>query len=76
YKYHTQIIDSHGQIVGRVTEEGDGFTIAEVELPESPRQPDQPQPRMRTSDLAFWINDKIIPFAVRSQYRKKAKKQS
>jgi predicted amidohydrolase len=76
YKHHTQIIDSHGQVVGRVTEEGDGFTIAEVELPESPRQPDQPQPRMRTSNLAFWINDKIIPFAVRARYRSMTRRES
>jgi predicted amidohydrolase len=70
YKHHTQIIDSHGQVVGRVTEDGDGFTIAEVELPDAPRQPDQPQPDTRTPGVAFRVNDQIIPFAVRSRYRK------
>jgi predicted amidohydrolase len=76
YQHHTQIIDATGQVVGRVNEDGDGFTIAEVELPDSPRKPDQPQPKMRTPDVVFLLNDRIVPFAVRSTYRKKTRNRS
>jgi hypothetical protein len=76
YQHHTQIINAKGDVVGRVAVDGDGFTIAEVELPDAPHKPDQPQPKMRTPDVAFRVNDVIMPFAVRSTYRKKTKNRS
>jgi predicted amidohydrolase len=75
YQHHTQIINAKGEMVGRVTEDGDGFTMAEVELPDVRRQPDQPQPPMRTASNAYWFSDMMIPFAVRSIYRKKTRHQ-
>lgn len=70
YGQHTQIINKDGSVIGRVTESGDGFTIAEVELANDTPKPDAPQPKMRTPDIAYFFADTFAPFLLKFVYRR------
>ncbi len=70
YGQHTQIINSSGMVVGRVTEQGDGFTLAEVELPEKISSSDASQPKMRTTGIAYFFADVFAPALLRFAYRR------
>ena len=70
YGQHTQIICATGEVVGRVTEQGDGFTLAEVELAGEMPKPDAPQPKMRTPGIAFFIADVFAPALLKFVYRR------
>lgn len=73
YGQHTQIIDASGTVVGRVTAQGDGFTLAQVDLPETAPQPDKPQPRMRTAGIAYFLADVFAPAILRFVYRSRSR---
>lgn len=70
YGQHTQIISATGEVIGRVTERGDGFTLAEVELAEEPPKPDAPQPKMRTAGMAYFFADVFGPALLKLVYRR------
>jgi predicted amidohydrolase len=70
YGQHTQIISATGEVVGRVTEQGDGFTLAEVELADAMPKPDAPQPKMRMPGIVFFITDVFIPAWLKNVYRR------
>lgn len=44
FGYHTQVIDAKGEVMARVTQDGDAFTIATIELADEIPQPDSEQP--------------------------------
>ncbi|MBZ0279473.1 MAG: carbon-nitrogen hydrolase family protein [Anaerolineae bacterium] len=74
YGQHTQIINKDGAVVGRVTESGDGFTLAEVELADPIPEPDSPQPKMRTPNIAYFLADTFAPFLLKFVYRRGLKR--
>jgi predicted amidohydrolase len=70
YGQHTQIISATGEVIGRVTEPGDGVTLAEVELAEAMPRPDAPQPKMRTARIAYFFADVFGPAFLKFVYRR------
>jgi predicted amidohydrolase len=57
YDLQTKVIDSTGKVVARVGEQGDGYTLAEISLPESTPKPVGSQPPMRTPPVALLAAD-------------------
>ena len=55
YNQHTQIADANGHILAGPPE-GDGFAIAEVEIPAAPPKSTQPQPKMRLHPASRWVS--------------------
>ena len=71
YGQHTQIISADGQVIGCATEAGDSFTLAEVKLADEMPKPATPQPKMRTSAIAYFVADIFGPAVLRSVYRRR-----
>jgi predicted amidohydrolase len=71
----TKVIDASGQVVARVTDEGDGFTVAEVELADEIPQPSAEQPPMRTSKLSYFMTDVFGAGMMTARYRQHVRKQ-
>ncbi len=51
---HTLIADAAGHVLARPGA-GDGFALAEVEIPQSPPRPALPQPRMRLHPFSYLV---------------------
>lgn len=66
-----KIIDANGQPVARVTEPGDGLTLAEVELADTPPQPRASLPRSSMTFPIYFISDWFVPNATVLLYRRK-----
>jgi hypothetical protein len=75
YGQHTQVISPTGEVVGRVTEQGDGFTLAEVELAAEMPKPDAPQPKMRTARIAYFFADVFAPALLQFVYRRELRRK-
>lgn len=76
YGHHTQIIDATGSTIARVTDPGDSFTLAEVELAAAKPTPTTPQPTMRTPKTTYFLIDSFAPLFLKSLYRKHQQKTS
>ena len=68
YGQHTQIISATGEVVGRVMEKGDGFTLAEVALADQLPKPDVPQPKMGIAGVIF--ADLFTRILFKGEYRR------
>jgi hypothetical protein len=53
----TKVVDAAGNVLARVTDDGDGFVIAEVELADEMPQPAREQPGMHTAKPAYLMAD-------------------
>jgi predicted amidohydrolase len=70
YGQNTQIISATGEVVGRVLESGDSFTLAEVEVADTTYQPVSPQPKMRTAWIAYFAADVFSGLLFKFVYRR------
>ena len=71
----TKVINAEGQVVARVTEKGDGYTLAEVPLADTPPCPHTPQPTMRTSRFIYFMVDILGTHLVTPLYRRGVRRQ-
>lgn len=70
YYPQTKIINAEGRVVERVTTEGDGFVIAEVELADVAPQPLNKQPGLGMKPAAYIASDWISPAVMTWAYRR------
>lgn len=74
--YATKIIGADGSVLGRVEEAGDGFTLAEVELPPQPPMPSATkQPRTTLSPVVTFVIDHIVTALMIRLYREGLRRQ-
>lgn len=71
----TKVVDAQGQVLARVKDDGDGFTIAEVELADVPPQPLQDQPKSAMTPLSFFFSDWLAPALTSTLYRRGLRRQ-
>jgi predicted amidohydrolase len=64
-----RVVAADGVVRQRVTSSGDGWALAQVELPSTP-PPAAPQPPMRTAPLAYVLSDIVGPALVLDIYRR------
>ena len=69
------IVDKAGETVACITQDGDAFAIAEVELPDSPPQPKGEQPKTQVNPIGFWVSDVLSPPVFAPIYRRGLKRQ-
>jgi hypothetical protein len=69
YDPQTKVVGSDGQVLARVTGPGDGFTLAEVTLPDEPPGPKGEQPPMHTSPMAYFLVDVVGASLLTAVYR-------
>jgi len=65
-----KIVDAQGNVVARITEEGDRMVVAEVELADNTPIPTTPQPRSRYTRYAYLVSDKLLALPMRRHYRR------
>jgi predicted amidohydrolase len=66
-----RIVSGEGKLLAqRAQSRGEGFTIAEVAVPENRPRPSTPQPASRSSKLASFLSDTYLPRSVRATYEK------
>jgi len=75
YDKQTKIVDGQGQVVARVSANGDGYAIGVVSLPDSPPEPTRPQPRMQTSPWAYLMADVIGAGVLSNTYRRELRRR-
>jgi len=75
FDHQTKIVDAFGQVIARVTEDGDSFTLAEVTLPDEMPKPTYPQPKMRTHPLAYFLVDVVTAGVMTALYRRGLRRQ-
>ncbi len=75
YDPQTKIVDANGDVASRVQAAGDGWTMAEVPLAETPPHPRHLQPRMRTPSLAYFFADVFGAAMVIPLYRRGVRRQ-
>jgi cytochrome c biogenesis protein ResB len=71
----TKVIDASGNILARVSEDGDGFVIAEIELADEAPQPLPEQPKMRTSGWVYLMADVFGAGLMTLLYRQGVRRQ-
>lgn len=70
-----RILSAQGETLAqRAQSRGEGFTCAEVPLPESKRLPAAPQPPSRISKTTYFLSDTILPGLMKSTYEHGRKK--
>jgi hypothetical protein len=67
YNQYTQIADANGNVLAGPPE-GDGFAIAEVEMPADPPQPVKSQPKMKLHPASRWVSSLLSRLMV-SEYQ-------
>lgn len=66
-----KVVSSTGEVVAERTQaEGEGFTLAEITLPDARQPPRTPQPASPIRWAAYFSSDLLIPFLMRSVYQK------
>ena len=66
-----RVVDANGQVLTqRAQLEGEGFTLAEVTLPETKPAPRGPQPKAPLNAIAYFNADTLVPFLMRAVYQK------
>lgn len=62
WERQTKIINAAGEVVGRVEHDGDGYTLAQIELPDERPYPGYEQPPINTPALTY-LNADVIGIA-------------
>jgi hypothetical protein len=75
YYPQTKIVDAQGHVLSRVTRDGDGFALAEVELADHPPKPSSPQPDFKLTPLAYATSDWLVPAFTIPLYRMGLRRQ-
>ncbi len=75
YDKQTKVVDGTGTVVARVTVDGDGFTLAELDLPDERPLPFEPQPAMRTPSVAYLMADTLGALLLPPIYRRGLRRQ-
>lgn len=75
YDKQTKVVDGTGNVVARVTVDGDGFTLAELDLPDERPLPIEPQPAMRTPSVAYLMADTLGALLMPPIYRRGLRRQ-
>jgi hypothetical protein len=71
-----KVVNANGDVLTERTQaEGEGFTLAEVELSESKSMPRGPQPASPLSAGPYLMADVLIPFLMKSIYHKGLRKR-
>ncbi len=76
YYPQTKIVQADGTVAARVTESGDRYTLAEVELADMPPQPTQPQPSFKLTAMTYFTSDWLTPTLMTFLYRAGIRRQS
>jgi predicted amidohydrolase len=70
-----RVINADGGIIAERTQaQGEGFILADVALADSKSMPAKPQPPAKLSQGFYFIADVLVPFLMKSVYRKGLKK--
>jgi len=70
-----RVINADGGIIAERTQaQGEGFVLADVALADSKSMPAKPQPPAKLSPGFYFIADVLVPFLMKSVYRKGLKK--
>jgi len=76
YFQQTKVIDSGGKVLSRVETSGDGYTLAEVQLADSPPHPaDSPLPRVGIPAPLLFLLDYVITALMIRLYREGTRRQ-
>lgn len=71
----TKIVDAQGNILGQVTQDGDQFVVAEIELAETPPRPITYQPKSSFAPYAYFTSDWLTPSLMTWLYRRGYRRQ-
>lgn len=75
YKPQTRIIDASGEVLARVTQDGDSFTVATLELPDTLPQPDYDQPLINTTPVTLFSVDVVAAHSMIPLYQRGLRRQ-
>jgi hypothetical protein len=75
YDKQGKVVDANGNVVARVTADGDGFTLAEVEFADHPPKPTTEQPTTNLTLPFFAVIDVITPALMNMLYRQGVREQ-
>ena len=76
YYNETKIVDSNGKVLTRINEDGDRFTIAEVEIADEPPNPRMGNPpKSKFGKPAYFFSDMLIPSIMTWAYRRKYRRE-
>lgn len=73
--YYAKIVDASGEVIARVTQDGDSFTLATVDIPEKTPMPQDEQPPMRTPSGALLAADVLAPMMLTGMYQRGVRQQ-
>lgn len=71
----TKVLNAQGEILAQGTETGDGFVLAEIELPDITPQPQTPQPKIDILPETYHISDELVPSMMLPLYRDGVRQQ-
>ena len=75
YYNQTKVLNAQGKVVSRLTDP-EGFTIAEVELPEeTPPASTENQPHLPFTTLSYFYTDVMVPALMERPYREGVRRQ-
>jgi hypothetical protein len=66
----TKVVDGNGQVLSRVSQEGDGLTVSVITLADTKPVPQQEQPEMRTLPFVYFISDVLPRWVLGGLYKK------
>ncbi len=69
------IVDGKGETIARITQDGDAFAIADVELADTLPRPTTEQPKTQVHPIGFWVSDVLSPPIFAPIYRRGLKRQ-
>jgi hypothetical protein len=69
HQHQTKVINAQGDVVGRVTEPGDHFTVAMVDLADTRPYPIDPEPTIGATGFSHFVSDWFIPTVMIPLYR-------
>lgn len=75
YCPQAKILNERGEVLARVTEQGDGFTLADVELADTPPIPVGTPPASGANLIATLFSDALVPAVTTPIYRQGLRKQ-
>jgi predicted amidohydrolase len=75
YIAQAKVVDADGQVVSRVTAEGDGFVLGQVTLSKNTPQPNTEQPKIPMTSISYLYSDVILPMITTPLYRQGYRQQ-
>jgi predicted amidohydrolase len=75
FGYHTQVIDADGKVLARVTQDGDAFTVATIDLADEKYQPDSEQPVFDVTPQDYVAIDVLSDMLYAPVYQRQLKRQ-